>query len=226
MWLLVAAGSAWATDIYRAELADGTLAFTDSPQHSGFELYIVDDHPPPQRSRVNYTTYPLLDTWDGYILAASARYGVPSALTKAVVLAESGMNPNAISRTGAIGLMQLMPTTASGLGVTDPWDPEQNIDGGVRYLHQMLERFCDNRRAVAAYNAGPANVEKFNGVPPFDETQAYVVRVLDLYDMFRRDRPVVLHADAEQDPWDAPEAVPGGATGLDDPWPETTVTSP
>lgn len=226
MWLLVALGSAWATDIYRAELADGTLVFTDSPGNSGFELYIVDGRPPPTRKRVNHATFPLLDTWDGYILASAARYGVPAALVKAVVLAESGMNPNAISRSGAMGLMQLMPATASGLGVDDPWDPEQNIDGGTRYLRQMIERFSDNRRAVAAYNAGPANVEKFNGVPPFEETQVYVVRVLDLYDMFRHERPVVLHSDAGGDHWDAPEATPGGQAAFDGLWPDETVPTP
>ena len=86
--------------------------------------------------------------------------------------------------------MQLMPKTAEGLGVTDPWDPEQNIDGGSRYIRQQLDTFGDLRRAIAAYHAGPANVRKYGGVPPFDSTQTYVTRVLDLYDLFLHQRPV------------------------------------
>ncbi|MFT4975950.1 MAG: soluble lytic murein transglycosylase-like protein [Myxococcota bacterium] len=178
-------------DIYRAELDDGTVLFTDSPPHSGFELFSVDG-PPPPRTSVGFRTFPLLDTWDPLILSASRSYDVSPALIKAIVLAESGMNPNAISSAGAMGLMQLMPPTAGGLGVDDPWDPEQNIDGGSRYIRQQLDTFGDLRRAIAAYHAGPANVRKHGGVPPFESTQLYVVRVLDLYDLFLNHRPVTL----------------------------------
>ena len=109
---------------------------------------------------------------------------------KAICLAESGMNRMAVSSAGAQGLMQIMPSTADYLGVTDPFDPEQSIDGGTRYISEMLRRFGDTRRAVAAYNAGPLNVEKYNGVPPFDETQLCVPRVLALYNFFRAERPM------------------------------------
>jgi soluble lytic murein transglycosylase-like protein len=151
----------------------------------------MDRKPLPHRSKVNYRTFPLLDEWDDEILEASVRYDISPELIKAVCLAESGMNPRALSPAGAMGLMQLMPATARNLGVSDPWDPSQNIDGGAKFLRKLVGRFDLLSHAIAAYNAGPANVEKYRGIPPFEETQTYVVRVLDLYDLLREERPVV-----------------------------------
>jgi soluble lytic murein transglycosylase len=95
---------------------------------------------------------------------------------------ESGFDSLAESRKGAIGLMQLMPTTASRLAVDDPWDPEQNLDGGTRYLRQLLDRFEGSiELALAGYNAGPETVERYGGLPPYPETREYVRRVLSLY---------------------------------------------
>ena len=108
-----------------------------------------------------------------------------------MIVAESGANPNALSPVGAQGLMQLMPATARELGVTDSWDPLQNIDGGTRYLKMLMGRFPNLRHAVAGYNAGPHNVTKHGGIPPFKETQHYVRRVMDVYDFFCMNRPVV-----------------------------------
>ncbi len=178
-----------AGDIYVLENADGTISFTDTPTHSGYTRFYVDG-PPPLPRAINYETFPLLDSFDVLILNAEARFGVDAALIKAVCLAESGMNPNAVSRSGAQGLMQLMPGTAAELGVTDPFDPEQSINGGARYLARMIDEFGDLRRSVAAYNAGPGNVRKYHGVPPFEETRIYVPRVLALYDVFRYDQPI------------------------------------
>lgn len=110
--------------------------------------------------------------------AAAAKYGVDPSLALAVAQQESGLNPNARSSAGAIGVMQLMPATAAQLGV-DPNDPAQNIDGGVRYLSQLLSQFGgDTSLALAAYNAGPGAVQKYGGVPPYAETQNYVSSIL------------------------------------------------
>ena len=115
------------------------------------------------------------------IEAAAEKYNVDSRLVKAVAIAESNMNQDDISDAGAIGVMQLMPETAAGLGV-DPYDEQQNIEGGAKYLRQMLDTFGGNvKKAVAAYNAGPGAVQKYGGIPPYGETQHYVGRVMDLY---------------------------------------------
>lgn len=114
------------------------------------------------------------------IAQAAARHGVPFDLAIAVARAESGLDPQARSRAGAIGVMQLMPSTARALGV-DPHDIRQNIEGGVRYLRQMYDKFRDWRLAVAAYNAGPGAVERYGGVPPFQETREYVRRVFTVF---------------------------------------------
>jgi soluble lytic murein transglycosylase-like protein len=117
--------------------------------------------------------------YDAQITAAATKYGIDPALLKGLIRQESNFNPNAKSGAGAEGLTQLMPGTAAGLGVTDPTDPAQAIDGGAKYLKAQLDRFGgDASKALAAYNAGPGAVAKYGGVPPYAETQNYVTKVL------------------------------------------------
>lgn len=126
----------------------------------------------------------LPDTPEGFdllIRRAARRNGIPPAMVKAVVKAESNFQPFAVSHKGAQGLMQLMPATAEDLGVEDPFRAEENILGGSRYLRAMYDRFGDWEHALAAYNAGPGAVEKHGGIPPYAETQQYVERVLHYY---------------------------------------------
>ena len=110
---------------------------------------------------------------------AAAKYGISPALLTAIAQQESGLNPNAVSAEGAQGVMQLMPATAASLGVSNPFDPAQNIDAAARYFSQLLTQYQGNTAlALAAYNAGPGNVAKYGGIPPFTETQNYVNSVL------------------------------------------------
>jgi soluble lytic murein transglycosylase-like protein len=119
---------------------------------------------------------------DNIINQASQQYGIPAKLIKAVIQQESGFNANAESKAGAAGLMQLMPDTAKSLGVTDVFDPAQNISAGSKYLKQLLDKY-DGKidLALAAYNAGSGNVDKYGGIPPFEETANYVRNVSNFY---------------------------------------------
>lgn len=123
---------------------------------------------------------------DSAITLAAQKYNIDPNLIRAIIKAESGFNPNAFSKAGAQGLMQLMPSTARGLGVTNSFDIQQNVDGGTRYIKGKLDQFNgDLKLALAAYNAGPGSVIKYNGIPPYPETQNYVRNVLKYYNDYQ-----------------------------------------
>jgi soluble lytic murein transglycosylase-like protein len=120
-----------------------------------------------------------ISKYDHIIRQAAKKYGLHPALIRSVIKAESSGNPLAVSKAGAKGLMQLADTTASDMGVTDVFNPGENIEGGVKYLRLMIDRFDDIKNALAAYNAGPETVKRYEGIPPYPETQRYVKTVLE-----------------------------------------------
>ncbi len=165
---------------YKYRSPNGVLSFSDEkPSGVKYETIRFDCFACKVDSEVNWETTPLFtDRYRPAIDRIAKLHGVDRALVRAVIHAESAFNPQARSRVGAQGLMQLMPQTAAELGVSNPFDPEQNIEGGVRYLAMLLERYDkDMRLATAAYNAGPGAVQEYGGVPPYAETQAYVKRI-------------------------------------------------
>jgi soluble lytic murein transglycosylase-like protein len=180
--------------VYRVKLKNGTVLYTNvaslTKGHDTKTLftYIEVCYACNLHSKVDWGTVPLqLAAYHGDIVAAAKLTGVDAALLRAVIHAESGFNPRALSYKGAQGLMQLMPGTAFELGVGNAFDPAQNISGGARYLATLLHAFHgDVSLAAAAYNAGAGAVAKYGGVPPYAETQVYVKRVALLYQRYHK----------------------------------------
>ncbi|MBO2593245.1 lytic transglycosylase domain-containing protein [Shewanella algae] len=174
--------------VYQYRQANGVMAFSDKPPGSQeYQIILYDCFACRPDSKVNWQAIPLFDSdYAAEIALAAQTYNLDPALIRAVIHAESAFNAKALSRTGAMGLMQLMPDTAKELGVSNAFVVSQNIDAGSRYLAQMLARFDgDMTRALAAYNAGPTTVTQYRGVPPYPETRAYVKRVKILLERYR-----------------------------------------
>jgi soluble lytic murein transglycosylase len=172
-------------DIYKYVDDNGIILFTNVPRNSSYEKVMTEK--PSTGAGVS-------SRYSGIISRNSFKYNIAPSLIEAVISVESNWQPTAVSRKGAIGLMQLMPATSRDMGVYDPYDPEDNIEGGTKYLRLLLDRFDEDLElALAAYNAGPQRVERHGGVPPIPETKKYVRRVLSLHDgdyAFRRS-PVI-----------------------------------
>jgi soluble lytic murein transglycosylase-like protein len=190
--LLAASAAAAHSQIYTYVDADGLRHYTDVPDNNRYRLLILS---PRDRTASG-------DRYDAMLLAKAGRYdsiieraataaSVEPNLLRAVIVVESGFNSRAVSKRGAMGLMQLMPATATRFGVSNPYDPLQNVHAGARYLKFLIDRFGqDVRLALAAYNAGEDAVDRNGGqIPPFSETMAYVPRVLKIYQMLRNQQP-------------------------------------
>ncbi len=173
--VLLGGSVARAGSLYRWVDENGVIHFTDAPADDRWaEVSVRKPMGPPLPK-------PGARHFDGVIRRNADLHGLPPALVKAVIRAESNFDPGARSHKGAMGLMQLMPGTAHAMGVRDPWLVEENVRGGSRYLRSMVNRYGEFPLALAAYNAGPDAVDRYGGIPPYRETQEYVRRVLSYY---------------------------------------------
>jgi hypothetical protein len=194
--------------VWSREHEDGTLEFTNvSPVGAHWKVLFktgpgkaaalrgsTDTVPPRDASPARFSRY------DEHIRDQQAFYGIPQAFLRAIIKTESDFDPRVVSSAGALGLMQMLPATAKAMGVTDVWDPRQNIMGGARYLQTLVRRFChtpggdegmvcsfeEKVKVVAGYHAGPGAVEKYGGMPPYETTRAYVTAVLQRYEEYKR----------------------------------------
>ena len=173
---LFANSTAWA-DVYRYVDKNGVWHFTNIKTNKRYSIFIKS----PRKSSVKY-----IEEYSEIIRQASERFEIDPYLIRAIIKAESGFDHRAVSSKGAQGLMQLMPGTADDMAVSDPFNPEENIFGGTRYVSLLLKRFKNNMiLALAAYNAGPETVKSFNGMPPFPETKEFVKQVMRYYETYQ-----------------------------------------
>jgi soluble lytic murein transglycosylase-like protein len=174
----IASPSSAPADIYRYIDENGVMHFTNAPTSSKFKLFM--------RERKIFISKLDSNQFDPIIADASKKYGLEAPLIKAVIKAESDFDPNAISHKGARGLMQIMPMNYRLLNVENPFDPNQSIDAGARYLRDMMDRYNGKLHlSLAAYNAGPGAVDRHGGVPPYQETEEYIERVMRYYQLYK-----------------------------------------
>jgi hypothetical protein len=183
--LVVCVAPAVSAEIYLKRTDTGTIKLTDDPIDDTYRLILKSEIPEDYEM-------PSVEELKGFVTAASEKHDIPKTLIYAVIKIESDGEKKARSHEGAMGLMQLMPATAEQLGVEEPMKPRPNIMGGAKYLKNMLNRFDgDLTRSLAAYNAGPGNVAKYDGIPPFEETERFVKRVQAAFEQFRRESDMI-----------------------------------
>ena len=200
-FLMTLYSSPASSEVYKYVDDSGTLCYTDAPVGKNAEKVLREKRASSRQSSdvVYAPSSTIKGDYSSYVQQAAVKYEIEPELIHAVIKTESNGNARAVSSKGAMGLMQLMPSTASDLNVMDPFDPAENIDGGTKYLKQLLDRFNgDLTLALAAYNAGPTTVEKYRNVPPISETRQYVKKIISLfkgrafdgaYDSARQDPP-------------------------------------
>jgi hypothetical protein len=177
--LLLFFGQPAVADIYMDVDKEGVMHFTNVPTSTDYQVFVRER---PKRKAPGMDA----NRFDRFIDEAAALHGVDFPLIKAVIRAESGFDPKAVSRKGAMGLMQIMPENLDAFRVYDPFDPWQNIMGGARYLKSLIQRFNGQiPLALAAYNAGPRMVDTYQGIPPIPETEAYVKKVMTFFRMYK-----------------------------------------
>lgn len=176
------------TTIYKSDNGNGLVFSDQKPQQGEYEVLKYSCYACNPHSKINWHQVKLNTTsYASEVNRLASQYAVDPALVRAVMHAESAFNPKARSPVGAQGLMQLMPATAKELGVSNAFNPSQNIEGGIKYLSQLLKQFNGNTQlATAAYNAGPNAVKKYNGIPPYAETEVYVERVNILFKRYQQ----------------------------------------
>jgi soluble lytic murein transglycosylase-like protein len=179
LWALVIlsllAGAPVSADIYMYRDADGVMHFTNTPSSPEYRIYIRSRKP-------RFYTPANINKYDRIIKEAARRHGVDFSLLKAIIQAESSFNPQAVSKKGARGLMQIMPQNYPALNIKDPFDPRQNIMGGTRYFRKLFDRYNGKLAlTLSAYNAGPTVVDRYQRIPPIPETERYVEKVMRFY---------------------------------------------
>ncbi len=182
-FLVLIYASPASSDIYRYVDETGVVCYTDAPMGKATVRVVKENQGSAKQTKAAESAPSSVTGMDysGYVQQAAAKYEIEPELINAVIKTESNGNHRAVSNKGAMGLMQLMPSTANDMNVINPFNPEENIEGGTKYLRQLLEKFNgDLTLALAAYNAGPKTVEKYGNVPPIPETRQYVKKIISL----------------------------------------------
>lgn len=203
LFLLLFIATSVSSDVYRYTDENGVVCYTDTPFGEKAERIIQEKRSNDKKSDRLDSGMVTGQNYGTYVQRAALKYNIEPELIHALIKTESNGNHRALSRKGAMGLMQLMPSTASDMNVRNPFNPRENIEGGTRYLRYLLEKFNGNLTlALAAYNAGPKTVEKYGSIPPIKETKQYINKIFSLYqgkrnyntsDLSNQDKPTLIY---------------------------------